>query len=179
MDAGRNNYKRQYGMNNTAYISGNTARKLSVVPERERWEYERISDVPTIEPVRKQKRMPGVSRGIDFVSMIVLLAAMVSTLWVCVDYLQVHSGITQLDKDIVNLEKQLTKIEDTNNAMKTSLSSALDLEEIYNVAVGELGMVFPNNNQVITYDKNDNGFVRQYGDIPEVDADSILEKIFP
>jgi hypothetical protein len=45
------------------------------------------------------------------------------------------------------------------------------------VATNELGMVSPQNNQVITYDSNLSDYVRQYKDIPEENKDSLLDKI--
>lgn len=174
--------KRKYQMNNAMYVSGSAARKLSVAPERERRQYEeRIIEVPSRrqQPNNRPSHKPEVSRGIDFVSMMVLLVAIVATLFVCIEYLKVQSGIIQMDKEIVSLEKNLSKLKDTNDAMSNSLAASLDLDEIYTIAVGELGMVFPNKNQVRSYEKNDAGYVRQYGEIPEVDAKSILDKLLP
>lgn len=172
--------QRKYRTNQSLYVSGNTARKLAVVPERERYGYdEQITRQPNRTQQNKPQRKPAIDSGIDFFSMVILTAAIICTLAVCVEYLKVQSGVTQLDKQIVKLENSLTELKDTNNAMKNSLAAALDLEKIYNVAVGELGMVFPNKNKIITYDKNDAGYVRQYSDIPEVDKESLLDKLLP
>jgi len=35
------------------------------------------------------------------------------------------------------------------------------------MAVGVLGMVYPNNNEVIYYNNESEGYFRQYQDIPE------------
>lgn len=172
--------QRKYQSNQSLYVSGNTARKLAVVPERDRYGYDeqvirRSNQTQKTKPARK----PEVSRGIDFLSMVILTIAIISTLSVCVEYLNVQSGVTQLDKEIIKLENTLADLKDTNNAMKNSLAEAIDLQKIYNIAVGELGMVFPNKNKIITYDKNDVGYVRQYSDIPEVDKESLLDKLLP
>lgn len=42
-----------------------------------------------------------------------------------------------------------------------------DLDYVYRVAVEELGMVYPNNNQIITFEKVEESYVRQYADIPD------------
>lgn len=172
--------QRKYRSNQLLYVSGSTARKLAVMPERERYGYdEQIIEQPNRTQKSKPLRKPAVGRGIDFVSMVILTAAIIITLSACVEYLKVQSGVTQLDKDLIKLENSLTDLRDTNNAMKNSLAAALDLQKIYNIAVGELGMVFPNKNRIITYDKNDVGYVRQYSDIPEVDKESLLDKLLP
>ena len=41
-----------------------------------------------------------------------------------------------------------------------------DYEQIYNTAVNELGMVYPERDQVITYDAGVSEYVKQYHDIP-------------
>jgi hypothetical protein len=50
------------------------------------------------------------------------------------------------------------------------LSSALDTEisrnYIYTVAVAKLGMVYPDNNQVVYYEPAEEGYVRQLSAIP-------------
>ena len=42
-----------------------------------------------------------------------------------------------------------------------------DLDYVYSIAVNELGMVYPNNNEVITFEAADDSYVRQYADIPK------------
>ena len=38
---------------------------------------------------------------------------------------------------------------------------------IYQIAVEELGMVYPDKNLVITYESSDGSYLRQYRDIPD------------
>ena len=171
--------QRKYTSNQSLYVSGSAARKLAVVPERDRYGYDEQVRRPNQTQKTKPVRRPEVGRGIDFISMVILTIAIISTLSVCVEYLNVQSGVTQLDKEIIKLENTLADLKDTNNAMKNSLAEAIDLQKIYNIAVGELGMVFPNKNKIITYDNNNVGYVRQYSDIPEVDKESLLDKLLP
>ena len=73
------------------------------------------------------------------------------TLFVCLEYLNVQSNMRQTDKTIVSLESELKDITDKNNATEAKLNAKVDLERIYEIAVGELGMVFPNKNEIINY----------------------------
>ncbi|MDD5934374.1 MAG: septum formation initiator family protein [Clostridiales bacterium] len=164
--------RRKY--NQTSYISGNTARKLNAVPQRDYGAYQRPQPQVVTPPERRTKqqpearpaRQPHVGRGIDFFSMVLLCGAMAITLYVCFNYLQAQSNAIQLDKQITVLENQVNDLTDKNDAMEMSINKPVDLDEVYRIAVGELGMVHPNNNAVITYDANDSGYVRQYDDIP-------------
>lgn len=182
MDARR----RQY-YNQTSYVSGSTARKLSAAPERDYDLYEEPlrrdprapQRAPKSQPQRSPKRKPRVSRGIDFISMTFLTLAIVTTLYACFSYLEAQSQDMQLDKQIVALTKQLTNIKDKNDAVEANNRQKIDLDEVYRIAVSELGMVHPNHNERIQYQNNEIGYVRQYKDIPESETESILDRILP
>ena len=49
----------------------------------------------------------------------------------------------------------------------TKIMSNVDLDEIKRIAIGELGMKYAKEGQVITYSGEGSDYVRQYGDIPE------------
>ena len=49
---------------------------------------------------------------------------------------------------------------------KPGSATYVDLKHIYEVATGELGMVYPSDDQILYYDKTESGYVRQYEDIP-------------
>lgn len=113
------------------------------------------------------KVKPRVGRGIDFFSMLFLATAIAATLFCCIVYLQTQADIVQLKKEIGKLEMDLEEASVENEGFALSLeASAPDLDFIYNTAVGSLGMVYPNNNEVIFYSSDDEGYYRQYGDIP-------------
>ena len=139
----------------------------STAPQRERTYRPQPAKNPGSVVKQKRRLKPAVGRGINFVSMMLLLTAMAATLFVCYTYLSVQADSTQLDKRIVSLESQLAKLNDRNNSIEVSLNQAVDLDEVYRIAVTELGMVHPNNNMKIEYESNDVGYVRQFENIPE------------
>lgn len=157
MDARERYYKRKYETDGTA------ARQLQVLPN-----YEREQE-PALRPrvAERPKRTPRLSHGIDFVSMTLLAAAMAITLYLCYNYLQVQGNIVQLERDVAVLEQELTTVLAENAALENGLNGQVNWDEVYRTAVGELGMVYPNKNEVITYESTDNGYVIQYKDIPE------------
>ena len=109
-----------------------------------------------------------IGQGIDLLSALLLISAIVATLFVCVNYLKVQSDVIQLNKSITALEKEITGLEKENNALEAVLENErYDLETVYQMAVGVLGMVYPNNNEVIYYNNESEGYYRQYQDIPE------------
>lgn len=156
--------KRQYYENSrTSYIEGNTARKLNTVPDIRR--EERPYEAPS--PRRQQQRQPKALSGMNFASLLVLTVAIIATVSVCVDYLKLQTEVSKMEKSIVTIEKNITALTNENDAAYASINTAIDLNHVYQVAVEELGMVYPNNNEVITYQGSDEDYVRQYEDIPD------------
>ncbi len=151
----------------SAYTEGATARKL-----QPQWEQEEV-----LQPKRTWrkelgqqdiKNKPRVGHGIDAISMLILTIAVVTTLVVCVNYLRVQSEVIQLKKQISTLENKITSVKKENDALEASLENQMiDLEYVYEIAVGTLGMVYPNNNEVIYYNNESEGYFRQYQDIPQ------------
>ncbi len=164
------------------YIDGNSVRKLN--PDLEYQELGRPLPIPTTKKTQRIQRQNSpvnkkiVGRGIDFVSMAFLTIVMGITLFVCLEYLNVQSNMRQTDKTIVSLESELKDIADKNNAAEAKLNDKVDLERIYEIAVGELGMVFPNKNEIINYPMDYHSYMQQNSDIPEITEKSVLDSIF-
>lgn len=167
MGARNDNYKKR----GTSYIDGNAARQLNAVPDIRR---ERQVAPP---PPQRKKRTAPKEKGIDFKALLVLTLAIAFTLYACVQYLNIHSNMLSLEKNIVSLEKELETIKKVNVSSLESVYNGLDLEYVYEQAVGKLGMVHPNNNKVIFYEKGEEDYVRQYKDIPDSEEKGILDKL--
>lgn len=148
---------------NAYMVDGTAARQLQVVPDYER-EQEQVARPKVTESPR---RAPKVSHGIDFISMSLLVAAMAITLYLCYNYLQVQGNIVQLKRDVAVLDQELNILLDENAALEEGLNGQIDWDVVYRTAVSEFGMVYPNNNEVVTYQSTKNGHVIQYKDIPE------------
>jgi cell division protein FtsL len=160
MEAKRRQYQAEDSR--TSYVDGNTVRKLNAAPERRR--EERIHEVPV--PRRQKHKKTAAFSGINLASLMVLTVATAISVFVCVEYLQLQMKVSSMEKSIVTMEKKLITLTNENDAAYASIDTQIDLDYIYQVAVGELGMVYPNKNEIITYQSNDDGYVRQYEDIP-------------
>ncbi|MBB2182706.1 septum formation initiator family protein [Lachnospiraceae bacterium MD1] len=158
MDTKRRPYQYNAG---TSYVEGNTVRKLNAAPNIHR---EQPLSVPS--PHRQIKRQP-VSSGMTLASLLVLTIAIIATVYVCVDYLKLQYNVNQMEKSIITLEREVTEMTKVNDAAYEDINETYDLEYIYEVAVNDLGMVYPNNNTVITYEPSEDGYVRQFEDIPK------------
>lgn len=144
------------------YENGSAVRKL-----RPEWEQQETRRPQIVERPQTQPKRATVA-GADIFAMLLLVATISMTLYMCISHLMVQSDITQLNKSITTLEKEISAVSKENDAVEAVLENEIaDLEYIYQMAVGVLGMVYPNNNEVVYYEQEDMGYFRQYQDIPE------------
>ena len=153
------------GSSRHSYIEGSTARKLSAVET----------------PVRRDDRsrkprpvlVPGTGQGwveeqqLGFGAVLVVSVCALLALFICAGYLQLQAQNTRSLKQIAALEAQLTELRTENDDQYNRLMSSVNLNEIREVAMQELGMVYANADQIILYDSQTNDYVRQYKEVPQ------------
>ena len=168
-----------------SHIEGNTVRKpdyaqralrynnavpekpIREIPEPERRTTVRPERRTTARPEKRTYRQPRYMTSIGKSTMLVLTLAIAATLYCCIEFLKLQYQVNKMEKEIVSLENTLNEMVTENNAAYEQIKTAYDLDYVYNVAVNELGMVYPNNNEIITLKSTDESYVRQYADIPD------------
>lgn len=153
-------------INNNMYVHDNLARKAERKEKAER----RLRRVNLQNEKRARLSEDAHARmnyGIDFASAFILTIALVCIIGYALNYLTLSSQITELDKQVSTLSSTLDELTSENDEAYAAIDSSVDLGEVYRVAVSELGMVYPDENQVVTYDYVEEGYVRQYKDVPE------------
>ncbi len=169
--------------NSNPYISGNVV-PMPQIEEPIKTPEKKVKKAK--KPEKEEIYAPRVNmrRSIDFVTMMMLCAALAVCAYMAYSYLAVSARSIEVDKKLNALETQYNALVDANDNRLDAIVANTDLNEIYEVAVGRLGMVYPNNNQVIYYEYQGDGYVRQYASIPELNEDnslameSILNRIF-
>ncbi len=147
------------------FVDGNTVRKLNTVPKRDHQ--------PEQEQRKEKKVDPRVARNarrakaFDFKYMILLVCATGFLFVSCVRMLSLQEEITENRKLVAQLECNLNEQKNSNAEKSKRLESSVDLTKIYDVAVNELGMVYPQNGQVISYEASNPDYVKQFKDVPE------------
>lgn len=153
---------------NMYYTEGSAARKLEQPvrrPQRE-YEYER-----KVEEKRQPRRMISeqADRALAFnlkYTVCVGMAVMIM-IGACFTMLFMESKLNKQQKNIVNLESELQTIKDENAAFEVALENMYSLDQIYDVATNELGMVYARKGQIVYYDSANEDYVKQYQDVPE------------
>lgn len=146
------------------YIEGNAARKLNTVPERiERPERQRKKERQVNERINKNRnRAKAFGLGYTMALTVATVFLFVS----CINMLTIQADITEQRQQIAALESNLNELTDTNDETSKRLESSVDLPKIYEVAVNELGMVYPKTGQIVSYEASNPDYVKQFKDIP-------------
>lgn len=155
-----------YRINNAGqrqmYVYGSAAPNPVYEPERRRCQPRRRKKVSS--QVKENRRQ---AMGINKAYVVFLSFAAVLMLVVCVNYVQLRSELTSRSKHITALQKELVSLNEENTTKYNSIMDKVNLEEIREKAINELGMVYASDSQVIEYDNPTGDYIKQYDQIPE------------
>ena len=137
----------------TNYVYGNTARKIDVQRQLETPQRKVLSREVQVNRA-KAKHM-----NLGYV--LFLVAALATAAVILISYIRVQADITTMTEYIAKQEKVLNNLKISNDEMLTRIESRLDLEEVKRVAIGELGMTYPKEGQIIAYESVNNDYTRR------------------
>ncbi|MBR2191096.1 MAG: hypothetical protein IJ883_05675 [Eubacterium sp.] len=147
----RKNYRRN------DYIMGNTARQLEpAVQDRPQIRNNRVS-----ERKRRKSAYSINAASVVFITLIGILCG--ATI---VAYLFLHSSISETRNNIAKIKTDINTVQSQNDALKYSINTYQDSENVYKVATKKLGMHQAKGDQLSIYKSSDKGYTVQYGDIP-------------
>ena len=163
--------------NTGMYIDGNTVRKVqyhqavpSGYPESTRDYGQKNERNQTRQTrnhsaaARTRARNRALQMSVGYVGF--LSVAAVASLFICVSFLKLQAEVTAQRKEIAALTSSYSELKLKNDEAYSKAMSSVDLEEIRDIAINELGMVYANKGQIITYEKQDKDYVRQYEEVP-------------
>lgn len=148
-------------VNNKAYhtyVDGNTARKLNVVEE-----LQNPTQPKKVNHTVRKNREKALYMNLGYV--LFLVAALASAAIILIGYIQIQAEITLAVKNIAAMESELNDLRLTNDENYARAASSVDLDEIRSVAIGELGMRYAKEGQIINVSGEGNDYVRQLADI--------------
>lgn len=151
--------RRQTSYDRAEYVHGSAVRKLDVQRQMQEPPRKRLSNAA------RKNREKAFYMNLPYVAF--LVSALVIMGVVLVGYIQVQSKITSTVKNISKLESELNDLKLENDEAYSRITSSVDLEEIRKIAIGELGMSYAEEGQIINYSIDGSDYVRQFTDIPE------------
>lgn len=88
-----------------------------------------------------------------------LMVALVACAFFLVNYIQMQSELTARITEVSRMESELNSLKLANDEEYSRIN--INLEEIKRIAIGELGMTYATEGQVIPYESNSNDYMRQ------------------
>lgn len=80
-------------------------------------------------------------------------------------YLNLQTKVTNAVQNIATLQSEYADLRQSNDEALNQLNSSINLDEIKYKAMTELGMTYPQEDQMITYSNEDNDYVHQVQEI--------------
>lgn len=141
------------GAARNTYVYGNTARRLDV--QRQIQEPQRKS----LSQEAQANRTKAKHMNLGYVMF--LAVALTAAAVILIGYIRVQAEITTTMEYITKQEKVLNNLRVSNDEALTRIDSRLDLEEVKKVAIGELGMTYPKEGQIISYESVEYDYMRR------------------
>lgn len=144
----------------TTYIDGNVVRHIRTAPRQ------RQQSAPgTLSRQARRNREKALHMSVTYV--VFLTAAAVAAVFLCVQYLQLQAQGTSYRNDIARLENELNVMQQANDAAYEEAISSVNMEQIKEIAIHQLGMVYADQGQIIRYSRQNGDYIRQYSEIPQ------------
>lgn len=141
-------------------IDGNTARQLDVVTE-----LQKPRSPKELNHTVKKNRDKAIYMNFGYV--LFLTVSLLVAGFILIGYIRLQSEITASVKRISAMESTLNSLKTANDEEYSRIESSVDLDEIRRIAITELGMVYPDEDQIVTVPDGGNDYVRQVADIDE------------
>lgn len=143
---------------NIAYIHGSAAPKVEVTPGRRPQREPERRNVPV---THQKQRVLAKPSPVNVPLLVLTLIAFAMSGALMIKYISLNSEITALSQGIESLESQINTLKTENDEYYGRIMSSIDLEEVREVAIMDLGMVYASEGQIITYDSQIDDYVEQ------------------
>lgn len=152
---GRNRSVNAARTNHSAYVYGNTAREIEITREMEE---------PRRQPRPQVRKNRERARHMSAGYVLFLAAALCTAALVLVNYIQLQAQLTNLTKSVASKESELNSMRIANDEEYNRILNSINLEEVKRIAIGELGMTYAEEGQIITYTNERNDYMRRATD---------------
>ena len=131
-------------MNRNMYVYGSAAPKYDIPRQLEEPQRKVLSN----EARKNREKAKYMSLGY----VIFLIAALMVAGVVLIGYIRLQADITSLSGEITRQERLINSLRVENEEALSRIERSVDLELIKQVAIQELGMTYPKEGQIITYE---------------------------
>jgi len=168
--------------NNISYMYGNAAPKMnpSERPQR-RPQVQPVSPKQQEEERKRQlreRRNLARAKRMSTLNFLMMLSATAMIFVICAVYIQLQSELNSRMARVAELETELIALRTDNDIMEKRIETSINLEDVKNRAINELGMVYPTEDQVVYYHIDESDYMEQYEEIPKGYEDTIFGMMF-
>ncbi len=149
-------------------FSGNTVRKPKTTNRPRPYVF--AVNQKTGELVLRQERSPFLG---EFPYVIAFALAVVFVVLSYCNYISLHAQAQCYIENISRLESEYYVLSEQNDLTERQLFDMTDIEEVYDIASNELGMMPASEGNVIIYDRSNSEYIFQTEDIPFAEMTSI------
>ncbi len=153
------------------YEDGNTVRKPDFyiaparrLPTREQREREKREAARINQKITDRRRAAELKRQRFLTNIMLLSVIMLCALMVGYVYLQ--TSVSTKMKHVSTLKTELSNVKADNKATESRIATSINLGDIKEKAINDLGMVYATSNQIVYYSVDSTDFMSQYYDIP-------------
>ena len=138
---------------NSGYVYGNAARAIDVQRQ--------LQEAPRRRPDNVTRKNRDKAHYMSFGYVLFLMTALCVAGIVLINYIQIQAEITNRVVHISKLESQWNNLRLENDEEYSRITSSVDLEEVKRVAIGELGMTYAKEGQIVSYTKEGTDYFRK------------------
>ncbi len=142
----------------TVYLEGSAARQLSLA-----YDADRLPERKKVSNTTRKNREKAFHMNLGYVAF--LTAGLVFASVVLCGYIQLQSEITNMVGTISEMETYYNNLKMANDEQYNRISSSIDLEQVKAVAIGELGMTYAKEGQIVLVEDDSTDYVRQTSDL--------------
>lgn len=143
-------------MNRNMYVYGSAAPKYDIPRQLEEPQRRVLSN----EARKNREKAKYMSLGY----VVFLIAALIVAGVVLIGYIRLQADITSLSGEITRQERLINSLRMENEEALSKIERSVDLELIKQVAIQELGMTYPREGQIITYESVGYDYMRKVSD---------------
>ncbi len=137
---------------NEDYVYGNTALRSEAWRELENQPQKRLSN--------QTRRNREKALYMNFGYVLFLFAALFTSAVILINYINLQSELTNQTRTISSMESELNTLRVSNDEAYTRVNSKIDLDEIRDIAINKLGMVYATEGQIVVYSDKGNDYMR-------------------
>lgn len=164
--------------NNIYYMHGSAAPKIN--PNTPPYGRPQVQPVQPFDEEQERRRQLKERRNLarakrmGALNFVIMMMATAMIFGMCAVYIQLQSELNSRMSRVATLEAELIALRTDNDIMKKRIETSIDFDEIKDLAINELGMVYPSKGQVVYYQIDETDYMEQYDDIPDGYEDTIL-----